>query len=53
MATTEKDVVIDEDLSEVFDEEAAEGLNEEEKPRSRTPIYAIGGIIADSVQFSV
>ncbi len=46
MATTEKDVVLDEDLSEVFDEEVVEELNEEEKPRSHVPIYVISGIIA-------
>lgn len=46
MATTEKDVVLDENLSEVFDEEVIEEQTEEEKPRSRVPIYVIGGIIA-------
>ncbi len=47
MAATEKDVVLDEDLSEVFDDdEVIEEVSEEEKPRSRIPIYVIGGIIA-------
>ena len=46
MAATEKDVVLDEDLSEVFDEELVEEQTEEEKPRSRVPIYVIGGIVA-------
>ncbi len=46
MAATEKDVVLDENLSEVFDEEVIEEQTEEEKPRSRVPIYVIGGIIA-------
>ncbi|MEP7039593.1 MAG: efflux RND transporter periplasmic adaptor subunit [Acidobacteriota bacterium] len=46
MATTEKDIVLDENLSEVFDEEVIEEQTEEEKPRSRVPIYVIGGIIA-------
>ncbi len=45
MEATEKDVVLDEDLSEVFDEEAIEDVNDEEKPRSRLPIYVIGGIV--------
>lgn len=47
MAATEKDVVLDEDLSEVFDDdEVIEEVNEAEKPRSRLPIYVIGGIVA-------
>ena len=47
MAATEKNVVLDEDLSEVFDDdEVIEEVSEEEKPRSRIPIYVIGGIIA-------
>ncbi|MEO6589770.1 MAG: biotin/lipoyl-binding protein, partial [Pyrinomonadaceae bacterium] len=48
MESTKKDVVLDEDLAEVFDEEeeVVEDISEEEKPRSRLPIYVIGGIIA-------
>ncbi len=46
MATTEKDVVLDDDLSEVFDEdEVIEEPTEAEKPRSRLPIYVIGSIL--------
>lgn len=47
MATVEKDLILDEEEVFVVDEEINEEPNEpEKKPRSRVPIYIVGGIVA-------